>query len=151
MVTKVALRNCCRCSFSSPVWQLFFKDRFWAAGVVFQKTKRGFCSACIVSQKPPSFFPNTFFTRSYDLCPKTYFSASTEQGTVTCLKRVFQGQILNSWRNVFKNQERFLFWTTWATKTSFSFVKCVMDEEIKALSHVPFSGILNLKTRKHVP
>jgi len=28
-------------------------------------------------------FPNTFFTRSYELCPKTYFSARTEQGTTS--------------------------------------------------------------------
>jgi len=49
------------------------------------------------------------------------------------LPRVFQGQFPDSWRNVLKNQERFLFWTTWATKTSFSFVKYGMDEEIKAL------------------
>jgi len=47
-------------------------------GKVFQKTKIGFCSAWTVSQKPPSVFPNTFFVRSYELCPKTYFSARTE-------------------------------------------------------------------------
>jgi len=58
---------------------------------------------------------------------------------------------LDSWRNVLKNQERFLFQTTWATKTFFSFVKCVMDEEIKALYHVPMFKDLNLKTGKHVP
>jgi len=81
--------------------------------MVFQKTKRGFCSEWIGSKKPPSVFLNTVFGRSYELCPKTHFSART--------------------------------------KTSFSFEKCVMDEEIKALSHVPFSGILNLKTWKHVP
>ena len=41
-----------------------------------------------------------------------------------------------------------MFWTTCAIKTSFGFVKCVMDEEIKALSHVLFSGILNPKNRE---
>ena len=134
-----------------PVLHVFFKDRFWKDGVVFQKTKRGFCSAWIFSRKPLSVFTNKFFTISYDLCPKTYFSARTEQGTVSCLTRVFQGQFLDSWRNVLKNQERFLFWKTWATKISFSVVKCVMDEEIKALSHVRVFKYLILKTWKHVP
>jgi len=45
---------------------------------VFQKTKIGFCLAWIGSQKPPSVFPNTFFFISYELCPKTYFSARIE-------------------------------------------------------------------------
>jgi len=36
-------------------------------------------------------------------------------------------------------------------KKSFSFIKCDMGEEIKALSHVPIFKDLNLKTGKHVP
>ena len=74
---KLALRNCCRCSFSSPVLHLFFKDTLWAVGKVFQKTKIGFCSAWIGSQKPPSVFPNTFSARIYELCPKSHFSGRT--------------------------------------------------------------------------
>jgi len=69
----------------------------------------------------------------------------------SCLTRVFKEQSLDSWRNVLKNHERFLFHTTWAKKSSFSFVKFVMDEEIKALYHVQIFKDLNLKTGKHVP
>ena len=56
----------------------------------------------------------------------------------SCLTHVLQEYIMDRWRSFLKNQERFLFQTAWNTKTSFSFEKCVMDEEIKALSHVPF-------------
>lgn len=45
---------------------------------MFQKTKIGFCSEWIGSQKPPSIFPNKFFVRSYELCPKPYFSTRIE-------------------------------------------------------------------------
>jgi len=69
----------------------------------------------------------------------------------SCLPRVVQRQFLDIWSNVLKNHERFLLWKTWDTKNSFSFVQRVMDEEIKALSHVSIFKDLNLKTGKHVP
>ena len=125
-VTKVALRNCCRCSFSSPVWKLFCKDLFWAIGTIFQKTKRGFASELNDSKKPPSVSSNSFWAGRNGwpkLRYKTVVGAVFQKTDFSCLPRVFQGPFLDSWRNVLKNQERFLFWTTWATKTSFSFVK----------------------------
>lgn len=69
----------------------------------------------------------------------------------SCLTHVFQGQVLDNWRNVLKNHERFSLWITWDRKPSFSVVKCVMDEEIKDLSHVPIFKDVNLKIGKHVP
>ena len=108
-VIKLALRNCCRCKFFTgiflcftPVLHLFFKGTFWEVGMVFQKTKRGFCSEWIGSKMPPSFFLNMFFVRSYKLCPKSHFSARTEQGTVSQFlgtSRIDSGQMEKYFKN----------------------------------------------------
>ena len=106
---KLALRNCCRCKFSTGIFLCFTP--------VFSKSVSGHMKGYFGIMKEvylhqisyynnlSQFLHKCFQLGDNKLSLRPYF----QKTDFFCLPRVFQGQFLDSWRNVLKNQERFLF------------------------------------------
>ena len=128
-MVKLALRNCRKSSFVYWFQQCFSKSVSGHMKGYFEIMKEVYLHQLSYYNNLSQFLHTFFQLGDTKLSMRPYF----QKTDFSCLPCVFQGLFLDSWRYFLKNQERFLFWTTWATKMSFSLVKCVMDEEIKAL------------------